>query len=116
MFITCLIVIKDFFASRLEGKMAYKDEELTVPKPGPHNIYAQIYYLSKARILVYVNDKAVAMMQPPTGTSGSGTLSTSGMLRLKAGDVIYLKAYPYPVYVFYIQAVHTYFGTHRAGA
>ena len=95
--------------SHLAGGMKYHDGSLTVPSPGRYYIYTQIYYHSTGRIVVCVNNNAVAMIQPPTPGTGHGALYTGGVFNLKAGDVISLKT-PRSITIYMASTYHSYFG------
>ena len=96
-------------SSHLAGGMKYHDGILTVPTPGRYYIYTQIYYRSTGRVVVRVNNNAVAMIQPPTPGTGHGALYAGGVFYLKAGDVISLKTIT-KITIFVFSTFHSYFG------
>lgn len=112
-------VIKDWTLSapysHLAGGMKYKDGKLTVPIPGRYYIYEQIYwrgYRGKpARISILVNNKIIAMAQPPMNSlrRDEFTISTGGVFHLKAGDVITVAATQYAG-IAYMHTYHSFFG------
>ncbi|CAH3043282.1 unnamed protein product, partial [Pocillopora meandrina] len=111
-------VIKDWTLSapysHLAGGMKYRDGKLTVPISGRYYIYEQIYYRGHrgkpVRISLLVNNKVVAMVQPPqTLRKSSFTFSTGGVFYLKAGDVITVAATS-NVGIAYMYTYHSFFG------
>ena len=112
-------VIKDWTLSapysHLAGGMKYKDGKLTVPIPGRYYIYEQIYwrgYRGKpARISILVNNKIIAMAQPPMNSlrRDEFTISTGGVFHLKAGDVITVAA-TYLAGIAYMHTYHSFYG------
>ncbi|CAH3140791.1 unnamed protein product [Porites lobata] len=112
-------VIKDWTLSapysHLAGGMKYKDGKLTVPIPGRYYIYQQIYwrgYRGKpVRISILVNNKIIAMAQPPMNSlrRDEFTISTGGVFHLKAGDVITVAATQYAG-IAYMHTHHSFFG------
>ena len=95
--------------------MKYKDGKLTVPIPGRYYIYEQIYwrgYRGKpARISILVNNKIIAMAQPPMNSlrRDDFTISTGGVFHLKAGDVITVAA-THLAGIAYMHTYHSFFG------
>ena len=93
--------------------MKYHDGNLTVPTPGRYYIYAQIYYQNNGRTNILLNNKVtVTMIQPPVKAANTGTLYTSVVLNLKAGDVISLAVGTWPVTSakVYMRSFHSFFG------
>ena len=94
--------------------MKYKDGKLTVPIPGRYYIYEQIYWRGQrgkpARISILVNNKVIAMAQPPTNSlrRDDFTISTGGVFHLKAGDVIAVAAGD--TGIAYMYTYHSFFG------
>ena len=115
----CFAVIKDWTLSapysHLAGGMKYKDGKLTVPIPGRYYIYEQIYWRGfrgkPLRISILVNNKVIAMAQPPMNSlrRDEFTISTGGVFHLKAGDVITV-APTYHVGTVYMGTFHSFFG------
>jgi len=114
----CLVVIKDWTLkapySHLAGGMKYHDGKLTVPISGRYYIYEQIYwrgYKGKpVRISILVNNKIIAMVQPPlTLRNTEFTHSTGGLFNLKAGDVITVASTQYAG-IAYMYTYHSFFG------
>ena len=111
-------VIKDWTLSapysHLAGGMKYRDGKLTVPISGRYYIYEQIYYRGyrgkPVRISLLVNNKVVAMAQPPqTLRKSDFAFSTGGVFYLKAGDVITV-ASTNRVGIAYMYTYHSFFG------
>ena len=113
-----LAVIKDWSVtapySHLAGGMKYHDGKLTVPTPGRYYIYAQLYYKNNGRTNILLNNKVITIIQPPAKAAGrdEGTLYTGVVLNLKAGDVISLVVYWWPVTSakVYMYSYHSFFG------
>ena len=105
-------MIKDWSTSaphsHLAGGMTYNDGKLTVPTSGRYYIYAQLYYHSNGRVCIYVNNKTITMLQPPTAGSSHGTLYAGGVFNLKAGDAISL--IPCFSIKIFMYSFHSYFG------
>ena len=99
MFLIYFLVIQDFSPSgpnsHLEGGMTYQNGSLTVPTSGRYYIYAQITYGDNAVVSVKVGDKRVLVMIHRRGIEarGAGSVSTGGVFKLNAGDVILLKTF-----------------------
>ena len=95
--------------------MKYKDGKLTVPIPGRYYIYEQIYWRGTkgrpVRISILVNNKVIAMAQPPMNSlrRDDFTISTGGVFHLKAGDVI-TAAPTYLAGIAYMYTYHSFFG------
>lgn len=95
------LVIKDFSASgqnsHLVGGMTYYEGKLTVPTSGRYYIYTNLNYRKDGRLFIQVGNKVLSMIAPaydtPSGGTGAGTNSASGLFKLNAGDSIYLKTY-----------------------
>ena len=94
--------------SHLAGGMTYKDGKLTVPISGRYYIYAQIFYLSRGRVLIRVNNKDITMIQPMDHGTGTGTMYAGGVFNLKAGDNITFSVM-YTIRIF-MWTQHSYFG------
>ena len=92
--------------------MKYNDGKLTVPTLGRYYIYAQIYCMNNGRTEIRVNNKVITLIQPPVTGAKVGSLYTGGVFVLKAGDVITLTLYHWPVssIQIYISPFHSYFG------
>ena len=109
-------MIKDWSVSapnsHLAGGMKYHDGKLTVPTPGRYYIYAQLYYYSRGRVYIRVNNNIVTMVQPPAKYGrDEGALYAGGVFNLKAGDVITLTAvWPIRKAKIYMYTFHSYFG------
>ena len=95
--------------------MKYKDGKLTVPIPGRYYIYEQIYWRGfrgkPLRISILVNNKVIAMAQPPMNSlrRDEFTISTGGVFHLKAGDVITVAA-TNNAGIAYMESSHSFFG------
>ena len=95
------LVIEDFSASsqnsHLEGGMTFQDGKLTVPTSGRYLIYANLFYRNNGRLFIQAGDNVLSMIAPasdtPSGGSGGGTNSASGVFTLNAGDSIHLETY-----------------------
>ena len=93
------LVIKDFSTggqfSHLVGGMTYQDGKLTVPTSGRYYIYANLNYRNHGRLFIQVGNKRLSMIAPaydtPSGGTGAGTNSASGVFKLNAGDSIHLQ-------------------------
>jgi len=96
--------------SHLAGGMTYSDGKLTVPTTGRYYIYAQLYFHSRGRVLLRVNNKVITLIQPAHKEMG-GPLEAGGVFKLNAGDVITLTGAPLwlPARL-YMFSAHTYFG------
>lgn len=110
-------MIKDWSVSaphsHLAGGMKYYDGKLTVPITGRYYIYAQIYYKNNGRTEVRVNNDIITLLQPPVkAKDDEGILYTGGVFNLKAGDVISLTLYHWPVssIKIYMYTYHSFFG------
>jgi len=111
-------VIKDWTLkapySHLAGGMKYQDGKLIVPIPGRYYIYEQIYWRAyrgkPIRISILVNNKVVAMVQPPMNSlrKDEFTISTGGVFYLKTGDVITVAASG--TGIAYMYTYHSFFG------
>ena len=87
--------------------MTYRAGQLTVPTPGRYYIYTQLYFITRGRVEIRVNNSKVTMLQPAFDTDNI-PLYTGGLFILKGGDVISLHT-NHNVTI-YMSSSHSYFG------
>ena len=80
-----------------------------MPISGRFYIYMQLFYGSRhGRVVIRVNNRRIAMLQPMNSGTGTGTSYTGGVFNLKAGDYITFVA-QYTIEI-YMANDHSYFG------
>ena len=78
--------------SHLAGGMTYRDGKLTVPRAGKYYVYAQLYFRSRGRVLVQVNDHdTLTLLQRSEPGGAEGPRNAFSVFDLKAGDTISLR-------------------------